>query len=119
MASQIDNNVGSFLANSALSAFRGVTISNNRGVGASATAVRPFGVSQQDVESGDYIAVKFLDNSSGTFKISVTGCPVTVGDAIYAGANGQATRTGGTVTIGYALTTAATNGSIIEAFAAR
>lgn len=118
MATQFEGN-GSFLANAAISAWRGVTVSNNRGVGASATAVRPEGVTQFDAESGDYIAVKFLDNSGGTLKISVTGCPVTTGDTIFAGANGQATRTGGTVTIGKALETATENGSIIEFIPAR
>jgi len=119
MASQFDGNNGSFLANAAISAFRGVTISNNRGIGASATAVRPSGVTQEDAESSDYVAVKFLDNSAGTLKISVTGCPVTIGDAIFAGAAGQATRTGGTVTIGTALESATTNGSVIEFLPAR
>lgn len=114
MASQFDGNNGSFVANAAISAFRGVTISNNRGIGASATAVRPSGVTQQDADSSDFVAVKFLDNSAGTLKVSVTGCPVTIGDAIFAGAAGQATLDGGTVTIGIALQSASTNGSIIE-----
>ena len=112
MATQFEGN-GSFLANAAVSAFRGVTISNNRGVGASATAVIPDGLVQRDADSGDYVAVKFF-SGPGTQKISITGAPVTVGDFIYAGANGQATKTGGTVTMGKSLTTTATNGDIIE-----
>jgi hypothetical protein len=113
MATQFEG-AGSFLANSAISAFRGVTLSTNRGIGASATAVVPLGITQQDADSGNMVAVKFL-HDSGTYRISITGCPVTAGDVIFAGANGQATRTGGTVTIGRALESASTNGSIIEA----
>lgn len=112
MATQFEGN-GTFTANAAISAFRGVTISNNRGVGASATAVIPNGITQRDADTGDVVTVKFF-RGPGTHKISVTGCPVTVGDTIYAGSSGQATKTGGTVTIGTALTTATTNGSIIE-----
>lgn len=112
MATQFEGS-GSFLANSAVSAFRGVTLSSNRGIGASATAVRPLGVTGSDAASADYVEVKFLNNP-GTFRISVTGCPVTIGDAIFCGADGQAVRTGGTVTLGRALNSASTNGSIIE-----
>lgn len=112
MATQFEGS-GSFLANSAVSAFRGVTLSSNRGIAASATAVLPLGITGTDAASADFVDVKFLNNS-GTFRISITGCPVTVGDVIFAGADGQATKTGGTVTLGRALNSASTNGSIIE-----
>ena len=112
MATQFESS-GSFIANSAVSAFRGVTLSTNRGIGASATAVRPLGITVEDASSSDYVAVKFLNNN-GTFRISVTGTPVTTGDVLFCGADGQATRTGNAITLGRALQSASTNGSIIE-----
>jgi hypothetical protein len=111
MATQL-NGTGSFLANAALSAFRAVAISSNRGVGLNPNTAVPIGFTQQDIASGGFVAVKFF-SGPGTQKCSVTAVPVTVGDAIYAAANGQVSTTG-TVLVGRSLTTAATNGSIIE-----
>jgi len=112
MATQ-SNGAGSFLANAVITAFHGVTISNNRGIGASATAVVPIGIAQRDAAAGDYVTVKFF-SGPGTHKMSITGAPVTRGDIVYAGTAGQCVRTGGTVAIGIALNSASTNGSIIE-----
>ena len=53
-------NSGTFLANSALTAFRLVTISSNLGVGLCATAGVVDGVTQIDAASGDYVTVGFL-----------------------------------------------------------
>lgn len=111
MATQL-NGTGSFLANAALSAFRAVAISSNRGVGLNPNDEVPIGFTQQDCADGSFVAVKFF-SGPGTQKCSVTVAPVTVGDALYAGANGQVSTTG-TVVVGRSLTTAATNGSIIE-----
>lgn len=111
MATQYEGD-GTFLANSALSAHRGVTISSNRGVGNSATANIPDGFTRYDIASGDYVAVKFFA-AGGTHKCEVTGTPVTVGDTLYAGAAGRVTPVG-TVTVGKSLSTSATNGSVIE-----
>jgi len=111
MATQYDGN-GSFEADAAISAFRGVTLNADNEVAASATAVRPDGIVQEDAAAGDYVAVKFL-NGPGSQKISITGCPVTVGDLIYAAAAGQACRTGGTVVIGRSQTSVNSNGAII------
>jgi hypothetical protein len=111
MATQYDGN-GTFKANVAISAYRGVTLNSSREAVASATAVRPDSITQRDAATGDYVAVKFF-NGPGTQKISITGCPVTAADLIYAGASGQATRAGGTVVIGRAEESASTNGSII------
>ena len=53
---------GSFLANAAITAFYGVVISNNRGVGLSTTgAIDGFAV--VDAASGDYVTVAFLTNN--------------------------------------------------------
>ena len=102
---------GSFLANAAITAFYGVVISNNRGVGLSTTgAIDGFAV--VDAASGDYVTVAFLTNN-GTLKGCITAVPVTVGDNLYLGASGQVSTTG-TVIVGKSLTTAATNASIVE-----
>lgn len=104
---------GSFTASAAVSAFRGVTLDTDRKVAASATAVVPLGWTARDAEADEVVPVRFF-NSSGTVKVSLTGAPVTANDIVYAGASGQVTRTGGTVTVGRALQSASSNGSIIE-----
>jgi hypothetical protein len=109
MATQF-NGAGSFLANSAISAFRAVAVSSNRGVGLNPNSATPLGFTQRDAASGDYVAVKFFGDS-GTKKVS-TAVIVTVGNTLYAAANGQVSTTG-TVTIGRSLTTAAAD-SVIE-----
>lgn len=86
----------------------------DRTVAASATAVIPLGVTQQDADSGDAVAIKFTPGNPGTFRVSVTGCPVTANDTVFWGSSGQVCRTGGTVTAGRALNSATTNGTIIE-----
>jgi hypothetical protein len=112
MATQF-NGAGSFLANSAISAFRAVAISANRGVGLNPTTGVPIGFTQQDAADGAFVAVKFF-SGPGTQKCAVTGAPITVGDTVYTGANGFVSTVTTNVTIGRSLTSAATNGSIIE-----
>ena len=102
---------GTFLANTAITAFQGVVISNNRGVGLSTTTACD-GFALVDGASGDYISVAFLTNN-GTLKATITAVPITVGDTIFLGATGFVSSTG-TVTIGKALTSASSNGSVIE-----
>lgn len=102
---------GTFLANTTITAFLGVVISNNRGVGLSTTGACD-GFALVDGASGDYVSVAFLTNN-GTLKGTITAVPVTVGDTIYLGASGTVSTTG-TVTVGKALTTATSNGSVIE-----
>ena len=102
---------GTFLANTTVTAFYGVVISNNRGVGLSPTGACD-GFAQIDAASGDYVTVAFLTNF-GTQKGVVTATPVTVGDTLYLGASGLVSTTG-TVTIGKALTSTSNNGAVIE-----
>jgi len=113
MATQYLGN-GTFLANATITAFQGVVISNNRGVGlSSATACD--GIAQIDAASGDYVTVRFL-HSAGTLKATVTGTPVTVGDNLYLAASGLVSTTG-TVTVGKSLSTQASgNGSAVIEF---
>ena len=105
-------NSGTFVANAAITAFRLVSISSNRGVGLSATAGSVDGVAMIDAASGDYVTVQFL-SANGTLQGTLVGAPVTVGDTLFAGASGQV-GPAGTVTIGKSLTTSADNGAIIE-----
>lgn len=103
---------GSFLANATITAFRAVVISTNGGVGLSGSTGSADGIAQIDAASGDYVTVKFLNNG-GTQKGTLVTAPVTVGDTLYLGASGQVSPTG-TVVIGKSLTTADTDGAIIE-----
>ena len=80
MATQF-NNAGTFVANSAITAFRLVSISSNRGVGLSATAGSVDGVAMVDAASGDYVTVQFL-SLNGTLQGTLVGAPVTVGDTL-------------------------------------
>jgi hypothetical protein len=104
-------NAGTFTANSALTAFRFVTISANRGVGLSATASLPDGVTMIDAASGDQVTVQFLGGA--TIKATLLAGPVTVGDTLFSNANGSVSITG-TVTVGKSLTTASDASAIIE-----
>ena len=106
------NGAASFLANTALSAFRAVAISSNRGVGLAPNNKLPIGFTQQDATADAFVAVKFF-SGPGTQKCSVTATPITIGDTLYAGADGRLSVTG-TVTVGRALESAGTNGAIIE-----
>ena len=105
------NNTGTFLANSAITAFRLVSISNNRGVGLAATASLPDGVAVIDAASGDQITVEFLGGT--TIKATLLAGPVTVGDTLFSTANGTVAITG-TITVGKSLTTANDASAIIE-----
>jgi len=111
MASQLAGD-GSFVANLAVSAFRCVSLSSNRGITYSLTGTVPVGVTLADTASGDFVAVKFF-TGPGTHKSEVTGVPVTVGDLLYAADLGRVGTTG-TVSVGRSLTTATSNGSVIE-----
>ena len=110
MATSFQNS-GTFVANSAITAFRLVTISANRGVGLSATASLPDGVALIDAASGDQISVQFLGGT--TIKATLLAGPVTVGDTLYSTANGTVAITG-SVTVGKSLTTASDASAIIE-----
>ena len=104
-------NAGTFVANSAITAFRLVSISSNRGVGLAATASLPDGVAFIDAASGDQISVQFLGGT--TVKATLLAGPVTVGDTVFSVASGQVAITG-TITVGKSLTTASDAGAIIE-----
>jgi hypothetical protein len=105
------NHTGTFLANAAITAFRLVSISNNRGVGLAATASLPDGVAAIDAAAGDQVTVEFLGGT--TIKATLLAGPVTVGDTLFSTANGTVAITG-TITVGKSLTTASDASAIIE-----
>lgn len=104
-------NSGTFLANSALTAFRLVTISSNLGVGLCATGGVVDGVTQVDAASGDYVTVGFLGNN--TIKVALLAGPVTVGNTLFAVAGGLVAITG-TITVGKSLSTASDANAVVE-----
>ena len=105
------NNTGTFVANAAITAFRLVSISANRGVGLAATASLPDGVAVIDAASGDQVTVQFLGGN--TVKATLLAGPVTVGDTLFSVASGQVAITG-TITVGKSLSTASDAGAIIQ-----
>jgi hypothetical protein len=111
MATQYEG-AGSFLANADVSAFRAVALSDNRGIGLNPNNAAPIGFTQQDKASGDFVTVKFF-SGPGSQKCAVTAAPVTVGNTLYAAANGFVAPTG-TVTVGSSLSSASSNGAVIE-----
>lgn len=113
----LSNDSRSYLANLAISIYRGVTLSTNGGVTYSGNAAIPDGYAMTDAASGDYIAVRG-QFTGGTLKGVITAAPVTVGDTLYAGALGRVSTTG-TVVVGKSLTTSggaanAANDTVIE-----
>ena len=110
MATSYQNN-GTFVANAAITAFRLVSISSNRGVGLAATASLPDGVATIDAASGDLVTVQFLGGN--TIKATLLAGPVTIGDTVFSTANGTVAITG-TITVGKSLTTASDASAIIE-----
>lgn len=109
---QIHKGDASFIANLAVSAWRGVVLSSNGGITYSGTAAVPHGFTAEDAASGDLVGVHFF-NSSGTQKCEITAQPVTVADVLFAGALGRVSPTG-TVTVGISRTTSKANASVIE-----
>ena len=116
MATQFEGS-GTFVANLAVSAYRGVILSSNGGVTYSGATDIPLGFTQEDAASGDYVAVKFL-YGPGSQKCELTAQPVTVADTLYAGALGRVSTTG-TITVGKAGTSSTSNTEVIRVFPVR
>jgi len=104
----------SFTVNAAMSAFARVAISSNGSIGLAGAGVVGVGVLQEDTTANSYENPKVRLYGAGTCRIAVTAVPVTIGDVMFCVTNGLVANTGGTVSFGYALGSAATNGQIIE-----
>lgn len=88
----------SFVAATALEAYRLVYI-NSSGQAAYATAnIKPFGVTQLAVASGAYVPVVPL-NGAATLRISMSGAAA-VGSDVFATASGQGSTTGSGISVG-------------------
>ena len=112
MASQV-NSPASYLANTALSAFRAVALSTNLGVGLNPNSAVPLGYTQHEVASGEYVAIRF-HTEAGTHKVCVTGVPITAGSTVlFAAANGKLSSSG-TITVATAHRSPGANDEIID-----
>lgn len=120
MATQ-NNQSRSFAVNAAMSAFRVVAVSSNGSIGLAAVDVRGVGILQEDTTANSYERPEVRLYGAGTFRVAVTGTPLTAGNTMVVVTNGFVSVTNGLagnsgVVIGTLLESAGvgTNGSIRE-----
>ena len=104
----------SYSVNAAMSAFVRVAVSSNGRIGPAGLGVVGVGMLQEDTTAGTYENPKVRFYGTGSARAAVTGCPITASAVLFCLANGLAGPAGGTVSYGYALENAATNGQVIE-----
>jgi hypothetical protein len=104
-----------------MSAFRVVAVSSNGSIGLAAVDVRGVGILQEDTTANSYERPAVRLYGSGTFRVAVTGTPLTAGNTMVVCTNGFVSVTNGLAgnsgaIIGTLLESAgpATNGSIRE-----
>ena len=104
-----------------MSAYRVVAVSSNGSIGLSAVDVRGVGVLQEDTTAESYERPSVRLWGTGTFRVAVTGTPLTAGNVMVVVTNGFVSVTNGLignsgVAVGTLLESAgaATNGSIRE-----
>lgn len=104
-----------------MSAYRCVAVSSNGSIGLCAVDVRGIGVIEEDTTSNSYERPRVRLWGAGTFRVAVTGTPLTAGNAMVVCTNGFVSVTNGLagntgVIVGTLLESAAvsTNGSIRE-----
>ena len=100
--------------NAAMSAFVRVAVSSNKSIGLADAGVVGVGMLQEDCTANSFENPKVRMFGFGSCRASVTACPVTAGSVLFCVTGGQAAPAGGTVSYGYALENAATNGQVIE-----
>lgn len=120
MATQ-NNSIRSFQPTAALSAYRVVDVGTAGTINYSAVDQRGVGVIQEDTTANTYERPAVRLWGTGTFRVAVTGTPLTAGDAMVVVTNGYVSVTNGLVgnsgvVVGILLETTgpATNGSIRE-----
>jgi hypothetical protein len=120
MATQ-NNDTRSFPVNAAMSAYRVVTVSSNGSIGLAAVDQRGIGILQEDCTANSYERPNVRLYGAGTFRVAVTGTPLTAGNTMVVVTNGLVSVTNGLagnsgVIIGLLLESAGvgTNGSIRE-----
>lgn len=120
MATQ-NNELKSFAVNEAMSAFRLVAVSSNGSIGYAAVDARAVGVLQEDVSNDSFERGPVRLWGTGTFRVAVTGTPLTAGNTMVVVTSGYVSVTNGLVgntgyVVGVLLESAAasTNGSVRE-----
>ena len=120
MATQ-NNETRSFAVNAAMSAYRVVAVSSNGSIDLAAVDRRGVGILQEDTTANSYERPNVRLYGTGTFRVAVTGTPLTAGNTMVVVTNGFVSVTNGLVgntgvIIGILLESAAasTNGSIRE-----
>ena len=109
MASQVDSTNRSFVATSAISAFRLVKLDSTENQVVAATNGAAIGFTQNDASAAEMVNVKLFHP---TYMATVSGAGVAAGSAVHAIADGKVASAGG-VSVGYAVN-AGTTGDIIE-----
>ena len=109
MASQVDSTNRSFVATSAISAFRLVKLDSTENQVVAATNGAAIGMTQDDASAAQTVNVKLFNP---TYLATVSGAGVAVGSVVQAVAAGTVASAGG-VSVGYAIN-AGTTGDIIE-----
>lgn len=109
MASQVDSTNRSFVATSAISAFRLVKLDSTENQVVAATNGAAIGFTQNDASAADMVNVKLFHP---TYMATVSGAGVAAGSVVHAIADGKVASAGG-VSVGYAVN-AGTTGDIIE-----
>lgn len=109
MASQVDSTNRSFVATSAISAFRLVKLDSTENQVVAATNGAAIGFTQNDADAAGMVNVKLFHP---TYMATVSGAGVAAGSAVHAIADGKVASAGG-VSVGYAVN-AGTTGDIIE-----
>lgn len=109
MATQVDNTNRSFVATSAISAFRLVKLDTTQNQVVAATNGAAIGFTQEDASASGVVNVKLFNP---TYFATVSGAGVAAGAVVQAIADGKVASAGG-VSIGYAIN-AGTTGDIIE-----
>jgi hypothetical protein len=109
MATQVDSTNRSFVATSAISAFRLVKLDTTENQVVAATNGAAIGFTQEDASAAGVVNVKLFHP---TYFATVSGAGVAVGSVVHAVAAGTVASAGG-ISIGYAINAGTTN-DIIE-----
>jgi hypothetical protein len=109
MATQVDSTNRSFVATSAISAFRLVKLDSTENQVTVATNGAAIGFTQQDADAAQIVNVKLFHP---TYFATVSGAGVAAGAAIHVIADGKVASAGG-ISQGYAINAGTTN-DIIE-----
>lgn len=109
MATQVDSTNRSFVATSAISAFRLVKLDTTQNQVVAATNGAAIGFTQDDAAATDVVNVKLF---YPTYFATVSGTGVAAGSAVHAIADGKVASAGG-VSLGFAIVAGTTN-DIIE-----